>query len=119
MNTNLTVADPLADQEVTIVITLTASERLRDERPAMVSVGVAEQLPIIKSGTFGNVPALIHEAWTVLGVRAQVAEATSEGATIAAEQVVATVTADDDEPAPRPQSNLARPKPQARNLSLF
>ena len=119
MNTTLTVDDPLADREVTIIITLAADKQHRDERPAMVSVGVAEQLPVIKTGTFGDMPALIHEAWTAFGVRAQVAEAVPESETVAEEQVVATATTGDDEPAPTPPANLSTPKPQAKNLSLF
>lgn len=118
MNANLTVADPLADQEVTIIITLAAGEQLRDERPAMISVGVAEQLPVIKTGTFGDVSALINEAWTAFGVRAQVVEAAAEGETVAEEQVVATADTS-DEPTPTPPPNLSTPKPQAKNLSLF
>ena len=55
MNTSLTVDDPLADQEVRIVITLAASSQPRAERPALVSVGVAEQLPVIKTGVFDNI----------------------------------------------------------------
>ena len=47
MNTNLTVTDPLADQEVTIIITLAATEQPRDQRPALISVGMAEQLPVV------------------------------------------------------------------------
>lgn len=119
MNTTLTVEDPLADQEVTIIVTLAASECPREERSAMVSVGVAEQLPVIKTGTFGDVPALINEAWTAFGVRAQVAEAAVEGEAVAEEQVVATADTDDDEPTPTSPPNLSRPKPQAKNLSLF
>ena len=119
MNTTLTVDDPLADQEVTIIVTLTASECPREERPILVSVGVAEQLPVIKTGMFGDVPALINEAWTAFGVRAQVAEVASEGETVAEEQVVATANTGDDEPAPTPTPNLSAPKPQAKNLSLF
>ncbi|NKQ35207.1 MAG: hypothetical protein HF973_06260 [Chloroflexi bacterium] len=119
MNTTLTVDDPLADQEATIVITLAASAQPRDERPALISVGVAEQLPVIKTGVFGDMPALIHEAWTAFGVRAQVAEAASEGETVAEEQVVATASTDDDEPAPMSQPSLSTPKPPAQNLSLF
>jgi hypothetical protein len=66
---------------------------------------------------FGDVPALINEAWTAFGVRAQVAEAVPESETVAEEQVVATANTGDDEPAP--PSNLSTPKPQAKNLSLF
>jgi hypothetical protein len=119
MNTTLTVDDPLADQEVSIVITLAASSQPREERPALVSVGVAEQLPVIKTGPFGDVPALIHEAWTAFGVRAQVAAAAMEAEIVAEEQIVATAGTDNDEPAPTPPSNLSTPKPPAQNLSLF
>lgn len=68
MNTTLTVDDPLADREAAIIVTVAAGECPRDERPAMVSVGIAEQLPIIKTGTFGNVSTLISEAWMAFGV---------------------------------------------------
>ena len=119
MNTNLTVADPLAGREVTIIITLAAGEQSRDERPALVSVGLAEQLPVIKTGMFGDVPALINEAWTAFGVWAQVAEAVPESETVTEEQVVATANTSDDEPAPTPPPDLSTPKPQAKNLSLF
>jgi hypothetical protein len=119
MNMSLTVDDPLADQEVCIVITLAVSEHPRDERPAMISVGVAEELPVIKTGVLGDISVLINEAWTAFGVRAQVAEAASEGETVTEEQVVATASTGGDEPAPTPQPSLSTPKPQAKNLSLF
>ena len=118
MNETLSVEDPLADQEVSIVITLAASSRLRDERPSLVSVGVAEQLPVIKTGVFDNVAALINEAWTAFGVRAQAATATTESNPITEEQIVATASTG-DEPAPTPQPDLSAPKPPAQNLSLF
>ena len=119
MNTTLTVNDPLADQEVTIIVTLAAGEQLREERPAMVSVGMAEQLPVIKTGMFGELSTLINEAWTAFGVRAQVAEAATESETVTEEQVVATANTSDDEPVPTPPANLSTPKPQVKNLSLF
>ncbi|HRQ42149.1 MAG TPA: hypothetical protein PLD25_29875 [Chloroflexota bacterium] len=119
MNASLTVADPLADQEVTIIVTLAAGDQLREERPAMVSVGIAEQLPVIKTGIFGELSTLIDEAWTAFGVRAQVAEAATESETVAEEQVIATVSTGDDEPVPTPPPNLSTPKPQVKNLSLF
>ncbi len=121
MKTNLTVNDPLAEKEVGIIITLSASLQPRDERPAMVSVGVAEQMPISKIGIFGNLQTVINEAWTAFGVQTQVAAATSiaEAETVAEEQVIATASIDEDVPAPKPQANAASPKPQAKNLSLF
>jgi hypothetical protein len=119
MNTTLSVEDPLADKEVTIIITVAASEQPRDQRPAMVSLGVAEQLPVIKTGAFDDVSALINEAWAAFGVRLQVAEAASESETVTQEQVVATASTEENEPVPTPSPALSAPKPQARNLSLF
>lgn len=119
MNTNLTVTDPLADQEVTIIITLAATEQSRDQRPVLISVGVAEQLPVIKTGLFTDMPALINEAWIAFGVQAQMSEAAQAVETVAEEQLVATADIDDDEPVPAPQPHLSAPKPQAKNLSLF
>ncbi len=119
MNTNLTVTDPLAEQEVTIIITLSPSEQPHDERPALISVGIAEYLPVIKTGVFGEIAALINEAWTAFSVRAQVIESTQEVEIVADEKLLATANTDDDALAPIPQSHLSAPKPQVQNLSLF
>lgn len=128
MNSNLTVTDPLVEQDVTIIITLAASNVPLAERPLLLSVGVAEQLPVVKTGPFANLVPLIEEAWTALGVRAQVAGAAIEEVTIAEEQTAApdtvatnVTTADiDNHETPPPASNpLSAPQPQAPNLSLF
>jgi len=119
MNTNLALIDPLADQDVTIIITLAANEYSRDQRPAMISVGVAEQLPMIKTGKFGEMAALINEAWTAFAVQAQVTEVAQEVKTVADEQLLAIAKTDDGDPAPTSQPHLSTPRPQARNLSLF
>ena len=128
MNSNLTVTDPLAEQDVTIIITLAASDAPLTERPLLLSVGVAEQLPVVKTGAFANLVPIIEEAWTALGVRAQAAGAAIEEETIAEEQTTASdtvatnvTTAEPDyheasPPAPNP---LSAPQPQAKNLSLF
>lgn len=120
MNTTLTVDDPLAGQDVTIVITLPADDVPRDERPALVSLGMAGQLPVSKSGLFGNAAAIINEAWAAFGLRRQMETSQSaqdeadqdetgadEPETIA-EAVVAQATSLPAPAAPRPQ-----------NLSLF
>jgi hypothetical protein len=119
MNTNLTVNDPLAGQEVTIIITLAAGEQPREERPTLVSVGLAKQMPVIKTGVFGDMPALINEAWTAFGVQAQTAEIVQEVELVTEEKVVATAETENDEPTPQPQLQLSTPRPQATNLSLF
>ena len=128
MNSNLTVTDPLAEQDVTIIVTLAASDAPLAERPLLLSVGVAEQLPVVKTGAFANLVPIIEEAWTALGVRAQAAGAAIEEETIAEEQTTASdtvatnvTTAEPDyheasPPAPNP---LSAPQPQAKNLSLF
>lgn len=128
MNSNLTVTDPLAEQDVTIIITLAASDALLAERPLLLSVGVAEQLPVVKTGPFANLVSLIEEAWTALGVRAQVAGAAIEEETIAEEQTAApntvatnvtTADIDNHETSPPAPNPLSAPQPQAKNLSLF
>lgn len=124
MNLPLTIIDPLANQAVTIIITLATTDVPLAERPLLLSVGVAEQLPVAKTGTFANLMPLIEEAWTALGVRVQVANAAVEEETIAEEQtavpdIVATQVTNRPEttlPAPNP---LSAPQPQAQNLSLF
>jgi hypothetical protein len=124
MNANLIVDDPLATRETTIVITLTVSDRPREERPALVSVGVREQEPVIRTGLFGDLPALIDQAWTAFGVQAQTAapleteaalEAGASPEARAGEEVVATAVTADEPPANPP----APPPPAPRNLSLF
>ena len=124
MNSNLTVTDPLAEQDVTIIITLAASDAPLTERPLLLSVGVAEQLPVVKTGAFANLVSLIEEAWTALGVRAQVAGAAIEEETITEEQTVASDTVATAEPdyheaSPPAPNSLSAPQPQAKNLSLF
>ena len=118
MNTDLTLNDPLSNSEVTIIVTLAADKRPRDERPVMVSVGVAAQSPVIHTGIFADLPAIFHRAWTAFGVQAQVASTKAEEEP-AAEQLVATAVIQSDNAAPLPQANLGTPKPQASNLSLF
>ena len=121
MNTTLTVDDPLVDQEVTIVITLAAGKQARDERLALVSVGVTGQPPVAKTGTFGQMAALISQAWTAFGVQTQVTAAQSAAAQSSAGQETESAdkttdtaapgaketTSQPDSPAPDPQPDLS------------
>jgi hypothetical protein len=115
MNTTLTVDDPLAEQEVTIVITLATGEQVRDERMALVSVGVTGQPPVTKTGTFGQVPALIDEAWTAFGVQAQVAAAqNAETVGLPAEptgETPDTAAPGTQETTPQPNTPASKPQP--------
>jgi len=140
MKTNLTVTDPLEGQAVTIIITLPAEQQARDERPALVSVGVAKQMPVIRTGPFGNIANLIEEAWTAFGVQAEVMKAaqkakeeTAQTAETAVAPEIVAEAGTETEPeasaealAEAPAEALAvetKPKPAAPrpagNLSLF
>jgi hypothetical protein len=121
MNTPLTVYDPLADQEVTIVITLMAGKQSRDERLAQVSVGVTGQPPVTRTGTFSQVTALIDEAWTAFGVQAQAAAAqgakAAEPATKPAGEMTDTAVPGAQET--KPQLHTPAPDPQPDLSFLF
>jgi hypothetical protein len=121
MNTPLTVNDPLADQEVTIVITLAAGKQSRDERLAQVSVGVTGQPPVTKTGPFGQMAALIDQAWTAFGVQAQAATAQDAGAvgqtTKPVEEMTATAVPGAQET--KPQLHTPAPDPQPDLSFLF
>jgi len=145
MKTNLIVTDPLAGQEVSILVTVAAGEDgvclSRDGRPSLISVGVAGQMPISRSGTLGDVTALIHEAWTAFGVQAEMNEQTAKTAvseetttstrlsTGVAEEIIAetivTIVADADKlsanllPPTIPATKPIAPKPAISKLSLF
>jgi len=115
MNTTLTVDDPLADQEVTIVITLAAGEQARDERPAQVSVGVTGQPPVTRTGTFGQVTTLINEAWTAFGVLTQVAVAQGAATQGSAGQETKSAGETTDTAAPDPQKTTSQRHAPASN----
>ena len=139
MNPILTIEDPLADKAVTIVITLVAGGQTRDERLALVSVGVPEQPPASRSGRFAALPDLIDAAWTAYGVQAQTAVAVSSDEVdeelVAEEEVEAVPTPPTAVPVPPPAVPVPPPavpvpppavpvpppppRPQAHNLSLF
>ena len=135
MKTNLIVTDPLAGQEVSIMMTVAAGEDgaclPRDKRPFLLSVGVAGQMPISRSGTFGDVATLIHEAWTAFGVQAEMNVKTATSAqlstgvsqeTIASEELIAETTVaivDDALPPTVPATKPIAPKPVISKLSLF
>jgi hypothetical protein len=124
MNTTLTVDDPLAEQEVTLVITLAAGEQARDERLAQVSVGITGQPPVTRTGTFGQVTALIDEAWTAFGVLTQVAVAQGAATQGSARQETKSAGEMTDTAVPgaqetTPQPHTPAPEPQPDLSFLF
>ncbi|MFO7537333.1 MAG: hypothetical protein R6X32_04650 [Chloroflexota bacterium] len=124
MNPTLTVTDPLAEAEVTIVVTLPAPAEPtdRDERPALVTVGVAGRPPVSQNGRFADLPHLIGSAWTAFGARMELqaarTEAGAEEAVIAAAEVGDTAVISPDNPA-LPASAPIETAPRPANLSLF
>ena len=123
---NFTLTDPLANEEVTILITLTAADLARPDRPILVSVGRTNQPPIIKTGRFSQLSDLIDQAWHTFGVRTELAAAqattTTEAEIIAEVEVTAVPPETSSEPQTAALPTAAppfTPKPQAKNLSLF
>ena len=121
---NLTLTDPLANEEITILITLRAAELPRPDRPILVSIGRTNQPPIIKTGSFSQLSDLIDQAWHAFGVRAELAAAQETTTTEAEIIAEVEVTAVSPETTPEPQTTTLPsvappPKPQAKNLSLF
>jgi hypothetical protein len=127
MNATLSISDPLAEAEVTIVVTLAAPAEptARDERPALVTVGVAGRPPVSQNGRFADLPHLITTAWSAFSARMELQAArTEDGAeetVIAATEVGDTAVTSPDNPAPTasaPTESVPRP-PRPANLSLF
>lgn len=114
MKSALAINDPLSEQEVKIVITVPSSELLRDERPILLSVGLDQQMPIVKNGDFGGLLLLIKQSWDELGIRAELNAQTHPQENAASAQLIATTSVDDDSK-PEP----AKIKPPTNNLSLF
>jgi len=130
MKPNLSFTDPLADQEVTIVITLAVGGQTRDERMALMSLGVTGQPPITRAGSFGQVTRLIDQAWTAFGVQAQVVAALGAGvadsaanpagetratpvlrADAASDEAVAAPVSGTSETVPQPHAPATKPQP--------
>lgn len=126
---DLTVTDPLAEQEVAVVVRVLPDNARRPARTALVSVGTSGQPPVFVSGVLDDVADLIRQAWLAYGVQAEVRQGTPGDVATEAETVAEAVVSDDadeesnDEtpPAAPAQAQPARPqpRPQPQNLSLF
>jgi hypothetical protein len=124
---DLTVTDPLAEQEVAVVIRVLPDNAQRPARTALVSVGTPGQPPVFARGKLEDVADLIRQAWLAYGVQAEVRQSAS-GDVVAEAMVVDDSDeggGDETPPAassrPQPQAQPARPqpRPQPQNLSLF
>jgi hypothetical protein len=90
----LEVPDPLADQEVTIVVRVQADSDQRAERTVLATVGLPNQAPVLVTGRLADLPRLIDQAWIRYGARSPVPAAPT--ATVVATAVVSNDEADDD-----------------------
>ncbi|NLF66141.1 MAG: hypothetical protein GX579_16245 [Chloroflexi bacterium] len=116
---DLTVGDPLAGQEVAIVIRVLPDSTQRLARTALVSVGTAGQPPAFASGTLEEVAGLIWQAWLAFGVQAEVRQRAPERVDAEAEMVAEAVVVDEVLPNPAVQSQSTKAPPRPQNLSLF
>ena len=131
---DLTVTDPLAEQEVAVVVRVLPDSIQRPARTALVSVGTSGQPPVFVSGVLEDVADLIRRAWLAYGVQAEMRQpAVEDAGTGDVETVAEAAIGDDadgdggDETPPaapvqsQPQAQPARPppRPQPQNLSLF
>ncbi len=126
---DLTVRDPLAEQEVTIVIRVLPDSAQGPARTALVSVGTAGQPPAFASGKLEDVADLIRRAWLAYGVQAEMRQTAVEDASTGDVEMVAEAAVGDDadgdetSPAapvqPQPQAQPVRSQPRPQNLSLF
>lgn len=126
---DLTFTDPLAEQEVAVVVRVLPDNARRSARTALVSVGMSGQPPVFVSGVLDDVADLIRQAWLAYGVQAEVRQGTPGDVATEVETVAEAVVSDDadeessNETPPaapaqlQPQAQPARPQPQ--NLTLF
>lgn len=128
----LTVIDPLADQEVAVVVRVLPDNTQRPARTTLVSVGTAGEPPVFISGVLEDVADLIRQAWLSYGVQVEMRESAAEDVTAAGAETVAEATlgnetnetGGDETPPTVPvqlqsQAKRAQPRPQPQNLSLF
>ena len=116
---DLAVADPLAEQEVAIVIRVLPDNAHRPARTALVSVGTAGRVPAFASGVLENVDDLIRQAWLAYGLQAEVRHSAAQAVQPAAETVAEMAVVDEAPPSPPVQPQTAKPQPRPQNLSLF
>ena len=71
----LTVQDPLNDKTVIINVQVKPDSKKRDQRTALVTVGVSGEVPIMLNGPFDQLNQLIDKAWRSFGQSATDANA--------------------------------------------
>ncbi len=63
----LTVQDPLSDKEIIINIQIQPDSEQRDQRTALVTIGLSGKAPVMLSGQFGQLNDLVNQAWREFG----------------------------------------------------
>lgn len=116
---DLTVTDPLAEQEVTIVIRILSDNAQRPARTAFVSLGVAGYVPVFASGPLENVADLIQQAWLAYGLQAEARQSAAQAVQTRAETVAEAAVVEEAPPTPPVHPQPTKPQPRPQNLSLF
>ena len=116
---DLTVGDPLAGQEVTIVIRVLSDNAQRPARTAFVSLGVAGHVPVFASGPLENVADLIQQAWLAYGLQAEARQSPVQDVQTRAETVAEAAVVEEAPSSPPVQLQPTKPQPRPQNLSLF
>ena len=116
---DLTVADPLDEQEVTIVIRVLPDNAHRPARTALVSVGTAGNVPVFVSGVLEDADDLIRQGWLAYGLQAEVRQSAAQAVQPAAETVAEEAVVDEAPPDSPVPPQTAKPQPRPQNLSLF
>jgi hypothetical protein len=126
---DLTVTDPLAEQEVAVVVRVLPDSAQRPARTALVSVGTRGQPPVFARGTLEDVADLIRRAWLAYGVQAEMRQTAVEDSgagdvETVAEAIVEDKDGEDEAPLaapaqPQPAVPPAQNRPRPQNLSLF
>ena len=122
MSPTLNVTDPLADRDVTIVVSLPASSRPQTERPLLVSIAVADEAPLLCSGNYDVLCEIIADAWTTYAAKVQLAatrQAASDEAVDETTVIAESTIPGSAEPEPAAETEQPAPTPRPRNLSLF
>ncbi len=63
----LTLKDPLGLAPVIFNIQVIPDDKPRDQRTVLIAAGISGKVPIMRTGSFGEMMTLINEAWRDLG----------------------------------------------------
>lgn len=57
------IEDALANEDVVVTVLVKPADCDRNERPCLVTVGIANKQAVLRAGVFGQLDSLIDQAW--------------------------------------------------------